>query len=94
MILYDIVIVLAVMLIYIVLPGLPLAILFLKESTLAKRFAVSSIFGTIQFYVIYFALKNGIAELYMSTIFLVLIIFIIPSFLIFNDGRRRFSVRL
>jgi len=93
MILYDVCIILLIMLLYVVLPGLPLAILFLKDSAWGERFAVSSIFGSVQFYIIYFILKNGITELYISTIFFVMFMFVVPLLLLFKDGEKRFSFR-
>ena len=93
MIVFDIAVVLTIMLLYIVLPGLPLSFILLKKSQFAERLAVSSIFGTIQLYIIYFGLKNGLVELYISTIFIVLVLFIASSFLIFNDVRRGFCFR-
>lgn len=93
MIFYDVYVILAIMFLYIVVPGIPLAYLFLGKKSWAKILAFASIFGTMQFYVIYFALKNGLAELYISTIFLVLVLFFVPIILIIKHGERRFVFR-
>lgn len=94
MIVFDIAAVLLIMLVYLIIPGIPVSFLVFKNASVAKRFMLSAIFGTVQFYIIYFILKNGVAELYMSTIALVFCLFIGSSLLLINNGCGRFRYKI
>lgn len=95
MLVYDIAVILVIMCIYIVIPGIPMSYIWFSNVSFSKRFAISSIFGSLQFYFIYFGLKNGVFELWASTIFLVIVSFMICPILLIKNvrGKIRFKFK-
>jgi hypothetical protein len=81
MIVADIILCLLIMLFYFVIFPYPLSYLIFKDISFGERFAVSSIIGSIQIYILYFILKNGISVLSIELIFAVSIIFLLLSIL-------------